>query len=78
MNTLNWVREPFDGGCQYIDREVGVAVVGYYEWPDFEGDCSDWSVYWDKDDTHAEGFGTADAAMFFGEMLVAYREKRVV
>ena len=55
----NWVREPFNGGCDYIEEYTGTLVTGYYDSPKFEADCSCWVA----SNVPDMAFDTVDAAI---------------
>lgn len=60
-----WVREPFNGGCRYINEEKDLVVIGYYEAPMLESDC----VWWEAFNDRLRTFRTAEAAMAAAEQL---------
>ena len=60
MNTSNWKREPFFGGCSY--HAYHATVTGYYSPADpleFEEDCTEWTA----SNLPGKSFQTADDAM---------------
>lgn len=42
MNTLNWQREPFNGGCHYYCEQINRSITGWYDSPAFEAECTCW------------------------------------
>jgi hypothetical protein len=57
---MNLERQPFQGGVTYAVPDLPhVAIIGHYNSPLFEGDCTDWEL---KLDSASMFFQTRDKA----------------